>query len=309
MNIKIKALIIPVLIIYFLLTIIFSYAVANAILLIILGVFSFKLFSRKAKQEYFKNIGINSVPPGLRYNNQTLKNDFCIIRYFSYKKITVIENPKNSDKKIFKAFVIDQTNNENIRACWLDICSVYDEYTNVDSLFSYIDKSSGRLNIKFFDLTEKNAILNGMEEFIPKIQTHNTKKYEYQNKKFSESSENKQIIVNFDELDKQDIPRKEAGIKQDVYNMQDLSASDKIDVNLADTETISSLPGINIVMAKRIVEYRNLNGFFSNKEDFIKISEVKDNFKEKILNMITVKSYFSIPKQPKFSVEQERTVD
>ena len=309
MSIKIKTLIIPVLILYFILTAIFSYTVANIGLLIILGIFSFKLFSRKAKQEYIKNSGINSVPPGLKYNNQTLENNFCIVRYFPYKKITVIENPKNKDKKIFKAFAVDKTNNENVRACWLDICSVYDEYTSIDSLFSYIDKSSGRLNIKFFNLEEENNILYGMEEFIPKIKKINTPKHEKQNEKFKQNPDNKQIIVNFDELSKQDLQNHKAEIKQDVVDMQDLSDSDKIDVNLANTETISALPGINIIMAKKIVEYRNLNGFFSNKEDFIKISEVKDNFKEKISNMITVKSYFSVPKQPKFPTEKERTVD
>ncbi|MBD5403361.1 helix-hairpin-helix domain-containing protein [bacterium] len=60
----------------------------------------------------------------------------------------------------------------------------------------------------------------------------------------------------------------------------------KIDINTADAAAISILPGINIVGAKKIVEYRDLNGLFKNVDDFIKVSGVKEHFIEKIKTMV-----------------------
>ena len=62
--------------------------------------------------------------------------------------------------------------------------------------------------------------------------------------------------------------------------------SKQIDVNNATASEISILPGINIVMAKKIVEFRDTNGLFKNEEDFFKIANVKEHFIPKIKAMI-----------------------
>ena len=313
MNVKIKALVIPLIIMYFLLAIMFSYTAANILILVIVGIISARLFFKHVHHEFNETNKAAIVPAKFKNDKNTLKNNFCIVRYFPNEKITIIENPNNLQKEIYRAFTVDTTNNENVNKCWADICSFFDEYSNVNNLFSFIDKVSGRLNIKFFNLKEKNDILEGMEEFIP-IQPaqKNTPKYDKQNPKFKPKENSNQVIVDFEELDTQDISpeiQTENKVNQEVVDMQDLTNSDKIDVNLANAETISSLPGINIIMAKKIVEYRDIHGFFSKKEDFIKISEVKEIFKDKISEMITTQSYLSVPKYPKITEERERTVD
>ena len=312
MNIKIKALIIPLVIIYFLLATIFSYAAANLLFLIIVGTISAGLFFKQAKKEYSEFKKTNAVPSRFVDDKNTLRNNYCIIRYFPNKKITIIENPENLKKEIYRAFIVDKTNNEDINNCWGDICSFFDEYSNINNIFSFIDRASGRLNVKFFNLKEKNTVLEGMEEFLPAKETIvETKKYEKQNPKFKPKENSGQVIVDFEELETQNPQEKQSNdeIVQEVVDMQDLTNSDKIDVNLANAETISTLPGINIIMAKKIVEYRDIHGFFSKKEDFIKIADVKENFEEKILAMITTQSYLSVPTFPKIAEEKERTVD
>ena len=313
MNIKIKALVIPLIIIYLLLAIMFSYTAANILILVIVGIISARLFFKHVHHEFNETNKAAIVPAKFKNDKNTLKNNFCIVRYFPNKKITIIENPNNIQKEIYRAFTVDTTNNEDVNKCWADICSFFDEYSNVNNLFSFIDKVSGRLNIKFFNLKEKNDILEGMEEFLPVIATPvRTPRYDKQNPKFKPKENSNQLIVDFEELGTQNVDSQISPVNQtehEVIDMQDLTNSDKIDVNLANAETISSLPGINIIMAKKIVEYRDIHGFFKKNKDFIDVSEVKDIFKDKILAMITTQSYLSIPKYPKVAEEQERTVD
>ena len=313
MNIKIKALVIPLIIIYLLLAIMFSYTAANILILVIVGIISARLFFKHVHHEFNETNKAAIVPAKFKNDKNTLKNNFCIVRYFPNKKITIIENPNNLKKEIYRAFTVDTTNNEDVNKCWADICSFFDEYSNVNNLFSFIDKVSGRLNIKFFNLKEKNDILEGMEEFLPVIATPvRTPRYDKQNPKFKPKENSNQVIVDFEELGTQNVDSQislDNQTEHEVIDMQDLTNSDKIDVNLANAETISSLPGINIIMAKKIVEYRDIHGFFKKNKDFIDVSEVKDIFKDKILAMITTQSYLSIPKYPKVAEEQERTVD
>jgi len=311
MGIRIKALIIPAIIVYFLLATKFSFKVAGVILCIILGIISFKIFVRKTKNEYLIT-GIKSVPKELVFNNNTLTNAHCIVRYFPNKKIVVMDNPIAKERPTLRAFVVDKTNHESITNCWNEICSVYDEYTYLDTLFSFIDKASGRLCIMFLSQEEGKFTVEGMEEFLPTPEKR-IKDPVIKNKKLAqkiEQSKRGQIIVEFDDLRQQKIPDKTVKEEpKNVFDMQDLTNCDKIDINLANAQTISELPGINIIMAKKIVEYRNLNGFFKSKDEFINISGVKEHFKSKISSMITVEKSSAAILNKEMEAEKERTVD
>ena len=312
MHIKIKALIIPLLILYLVLAAKLSFAVANTVLAIILGIIAFKIFSKKAKSEYLFFNGIKSVPKEFVFNDNTLSNHHCIVRYFQNEKIIVMDNPVSKVHEFLRAFIVDNTNNENLDDCWREICSVFDGYTYLDSLFSFIDKSSGRLNMMFLTSEEDKYTVDGMEEFLPKIPKKEPPIGKPQNKKNAQKivtpDDKGQIIVDFKDLKKQNIKVMEKEKPDDIVDMQDLTDSDKINVNFADIRTISELPGINIVMAKKIVEYRNINGFFKSKNEFLDIAGVKSHFRDKISEIITVKkSSFSAPDVTK--TQTERTVD
>ncbi len=313
MNIKLKALIIPAVIVYLLLAIKFSFVASGIFLLVILTGVSFKIFTKKAKSEYLMLNGIKSVPKDLIFNNNTLSNSHCIVRYFFGKKIVVMDNPVSKEHPTLRAFVVDRTNHESVSNCWNDICSVYDEYTSLDTLFSFIDKASGRLSIMFLSQSEGKFAVEGMEEFLPNVEKKEIKpviKNEKLAKKIEQSAKNGQILVEFNDLQQQSIKLTETKENpQNVVDMQDLADSEKIDVNLANAQTISELPGINIVIAKKIIEYRNLNGFFKNKEDFVNVANVKDHFKAKILSMITVEKSSAVILSKEIEAEKERTVD
>jgi DNA uptake protein ComE-like DNA-binding protein len=312
MHVKIKALIIPLLILYLVFAAKLSFAVANTILVITLGIIAFKIFSKKAKREYLFFNGIKSVPKEFVFNDNTLSNHHCIVRYFQNEKIIVMDNPVSKVQEFLRAFVVNNTNNENVDDCWREICSVFDGYTYLDSLFSFIDKASGRLSMIFLTSEEDKYSVDGMEEFLPKIPKKEPPIRKPKNEKLSQKIANPDdkgaILVDFEDLKKQNITVKEKEKPEDVVDMQDLTDSDKINVNFANIQTISELPGINIVMAKKIVEYRNINGFFKSKDEFLDIAGVKSHFRGKISKIITVKkSSFTAPNVIK--IQTERTVD
>jgi competence ComEA-like helix-hairpin-helix protein len=51
---------------------------------------------------------------------------------------------------------------------------------------------------------------------------------------------------------------------------------DKINVNTANAEKLAELPGIGPVLAERIVQYRNENGFFNSPEDLMNVKGIAE---------------------------------
>lgn len=47
-----------------------------------------------------------------------------------------------------------------------------------------------------------------------------------------------------------------------------------IDINRADPEELQMLPGIGPVLAKKIIDYRDKNGYFSTVQDLIKVKGI-----------------------------------
>lgn len=61
-----------------------------------------------------------------------------------------------------------------------------------------------------------------------------------------------------------------------------------VNINLADTTALMTLPGIGSVLANRIVDYRSLNGDFETIEDIMNVSGIKEAKFAKIAPYITV---------------------
>lgn len=63
--------------------------------------------------------------------------------------------------------------------------------------------------------------------------------------------------------------------------------ADLIDINTADVETLSTLPGIGPTLAQRIVEYRETYGPFYFIEDIMNVEGISDTTFENIRDLIT----------------------
>ena len=83
-------------------------------------------------------------------------------------------------------------------------------------------------------------------------------------------------------------------------NMQDNSKEYKthyigmqtpLDINAASAEEIAKLPGINIILAKKIVNYRNLHNGFKSKNEFYYQMKIKLHFQIQLDNLITVNEF------------------
>ena len=62
----------------------------------------------------------------------------------------------------------------------------------------------------------------------------------------------------------------------------------KVNINTASQEELTTLPGIGVAKAQKIIAYRQQNGSFSKIEDIMKISGIKEGLFNKISENITV---------------------
>lgn len=64
--------------------------------------------------------------------------------------------------------------------------------------------------------------------------------------------------------------------------------TDKININSCSEEELLNLPGINIALAKKTMEYRNTNNGFNSFEQFIDKMEIKPHFAIQLKDLIEV---------------------
>lgn len=75
---------------------------------------------------------------------------------------------------------------------------------------------------------------------------------------------------------------------QGIENTGENSAT-KVNINTADEELLCTLPGIGQTRARSILEYRTEHGPFSQIEDIMLVSGIKENSFQKIKEYITIK--------------------
>ena len=66
---------------------------------------------------------------------------------------------------------------------------------------------------------------------------------------------------------------------------------EKVNINKACEEEIAKLPGVNIVKAKKVVQYRTLHNGFKDIDEFLKVAGVKANFKETVIGNVLLGRY------------------
>ncbi len=79
----------------------------------------------------------------------------------------------------------------------------------------------------------------------------------------------------------------------------------KVDINSADETELAKLPGISVIIAKKIIKYRNLHGGFASKEEFYREMKIKKHFQEQLEEQINITPQ---PKKQKKN-RDERIID
>ena len=74
--------------------------------------------------------------------------------------------------------------------------------------------------------------------------------------------------------------------KSHLQNQYYEELSERININTASEEDLAKLPGINIIRAKKLVQYRSLHGGFKSAAEFVKQAQVKPHFENKIMTSI-----------------------
>lgn len=68
-------------------------------------------------------------------------------------------------------------------------------------------------------------------------------------------------------------------------------SDESLDINQATEEEITDLPGINVILAKKIIEYRDLHSGFKTVDELYKEMKIKPHFQKQLNNLICVKEY------------------
>lgn len=252
------------------------------------------LFRQLFLDATYKN-SITLVDKKFVFDRYTLHNEHCMIKYTPDEKLVVIENIGNS-KREKRMFTISKKNKVNVNKCWNMVCKVFDGFVGVDSLVSFFSYDT-TVDVKL--IPYKGA---AETEPAPKqinIDTSNSgpKFVDIQNVRpdtYAEGTEHqrayKENFVNMENIKEADKVKEREIKAHEFVEMGEVlsSGSKQIDVNSVEASELSLLPGINIVLAKKIIEYRNTNGLFKSVDDFLKVANVKEHFIPKIKSMIII---------------------
>lgn len=88
------------------------------------------------------------------------------------------------------------------------------------------------------------------------------------------------------------IPTKEEAaqgfLEETDFDKKDLSEKKRINLNLANAEQLTALPGIGLKRAEAIISYREAAGGFKSPEELLQIDGIGEALLEKIRDLITV---------------------
>ena len=234
---------------------------------------------------------IKIVPKRFVIGNNAINNEHCTVMYTPDEKIVVMDN--NADKTHAKRMFTINKGKVNINRAWNRLCRVFDGFITLDSLASFFSYDT-KIDIITLEAKVKHIEHKQVDIDVSKLGPSFVAMDEIQPDSYSKGTEKpREVKENFIDINKmkeqEPVKPREEKSPEFVEMGEILSKStNKIDVNTAAASELSILPGINIVLAKKIVEYRDKNGLFKDIDDFIKAAEVKEHFVSKIKNMIEV---------------------
>lgn len=233
------------------------------------------------------------VPKMYVFDKNTLTNDHCTIKYTPDEQIVVTDNINKNTRRDIRTFKITKSQNVNVNKLWNSVCKVFDGFVSLDSLVCFFNYDT-TVDVKTIKLKEspktprQENITIDTSKNGPKFVDMNNVRPDSFGEGAALAQKGREQFVNMDSIQEaKKVEERKIDAPEFVEMGDVLSAeSKKIDVNNATASEIAILPGINIVMAKKIVEYRDANGLFKNDEEFLKVANVKEHFVSKIKTMI-----------------------
>lgn len=276
-----------------------SQQLANFLLVIAVLLFIVYLISSLFAENIFNDKKVFFLPKKFVFDKNTIFNENCTVKYFKDVKIIVFESVANAHGEK-RMFTLTHSSSFDVNQCWGDICGIFDEYLTIDSLAAFV-KTVEPVVMKTIGSSVKNtstqktsekvlnidASKNGpkfveMNQIQPDPYTKNTNHQRAYDSKFVN-------IENVDKVEKTVERKIEEPPLVEMGDALSVGPNKIINVNEASASEISILPGINIVIAKKIVEYRDKNGQFNSVDDFIRVANIKEHFVQNVKKMVVVK--------------------
>ena len=101
---------------------------------------------------------------------------------------------------------------------------------------------------------------------------------------------------NFDEVQETGTPKPRVEVQNVEEEPVKFNMNSRIDINTASAEKIAELPGINIVLAKRIVKYRDLKGGIKNEKELFNEFNIKEHFQKELKGLIVFTNFSKLDK-------------
>lgn len=234
---------------------------------------------------------ITIVPKRFIIGNNAINNEHCTVMYTPDEKIVVMDNI--ADRSHAKRMFTLTKGKININKSWNRLCRVFDGFITLDSLasfFSYdtkVEIVTLEAKVKHIEKTKVDIDVSKLGPKFVDMDQIQPDSYVKGTEKPKEADEN---FVNIENITEQPQVQQREEKAPEFVEMQDILSTsiNKIDVNTATASELAILPGINIVIAKKIIEYRDKNGLFKNADDFIKIANVKEHFISKVKSKIII---------------------
>lgn len=262
----------------------------SAILLVGYFVFRKKIYT----------LSIYIVPARYHAGANAIKNESCTVTYYPGDKLLITDNTaKNECNKRY--FILKNSNTTDIGIIWYNICRNYNRYSTLGSL-AELCRTYAPVDI----LVEKNET-KPKKEVIDRTEYRNPDTIKIKPKTTGPE------IVEFSNL--QTSNRTQATSKEEemvgleeFLTMGDImkKSAQKVNVNTATAGELAVLNGINIAIAKKLVEHRNLNGDFKSIDEFIEVAEVAEHFIPQIKELAVLSDK---PNEPDDAPNEGRLLD
>lgn len=224
----------------------------------------------------------------------TVANDKCTVKFYPDDRLIVMDNIADRDNKK-RMFTLQKKDKFKVNKLWSDVCRVFDDYTTLTTLSllldvpqSYIITLDSRMKPKQNKVKKSKQINIESRNAGPKFVEMGAIVPDPYSKGCETPNKDPEGFVNIDNIQEAKPVVEREQKSPEFVNMDEVFSSGKnrIDINNAEAAELSILPGINIVLAKKLVEYRNVNGRFKNVEEFLDAAKVKEHFVSKIRSMV-----------------------